>query len=66
MLHISDSNYHEGATLSELDHIYVSQQVLSSFFLLINTLLASLLSVLVGILSCKVKGPSLTDHWSSG
>ena len=43
MPHVSDSNYHEGRTLSVSPPMCAYPHVL--FFLLVNTLLASLLSV---------------------
>ena len=55
--HISDSNCHEGTTqgLSLSLHMCLSTHTI--LFFSINTLLASLLSIFVEILFCKVKGP---------
>ena len=57
MPHISDSNCHEGTTqgLSLSLHMCLSTHTI--LFFSINTLLASLLSIFVEILFCKVKGP---------
>ena len=62
--HISDSNYHKGETLSLSPPMCVYSHVL--FFLLINTLLVSLLSVsLWKFISTKLMGQGLvTAHWS--
>ena len=58
MSHKSNSNCHEGETqwlcLSPSPPVCISTVL---FFLLINTLLALLLSVFVEILFCKAKGP---------
>ena len=64
MPHVSDSNYHEGATLSVSPPVCAYSHVL--FFLLINTLLASLLSVFVGIHFCKAKGPPGASSLGTG
>ena len=56
MPHKRDSNYHKGATLSLSPPMCLSTCTVL-FFLLINTLLVSLLSVFVGVLFCKAKGP---------
>ena len=48
MFHKSNSNYHEGATLSEPTCVSIHYMYL--FFLLINPLLVLLLSIFVGIL----------------
>ena len=60
---------HDSVTLSPWVCPCVYSNILYSFSLFINTLLVSLLSIFVGILSCKAEGPgpfSLTDHWSGG
>ena len=60
MPHKSDSNFHNGANqwldLSLSPPVYLSSPT-ALFFLLLNTLLASVLSVFVEILFCKAKGP---------
>ena len=61
MPHKSDSNCHEGATLSEFARVSIHTYYTS--FFLINTLLVSLLSVFVGILflqSHRARALSLT------
>ena len=59
MPHISDLSYHEGMIVSLSPPMCLSTH---TFFLLINTLLVSLLSVFVGILFRKAKGPG-PCHW---
>ena len=61
--HVSDSNYHQGTTLFLSPPMYVYPHV--HFFLLINTLLISLLSIsLWQFISTKPKGQGLvTGHW---
>ena len=68
MLHKSNSHYHEGATqwlfLSLNSPVCLSTHTVV-FFLFINTLLASLLSVFVEIIFSKARGPgplSLTTN----
>ena len=69
-LHKSNSDCHEGAAqrLSLRPLVSVHTSYCTLFFLLINTSVASLLSVFVEILFRKAKGPGpfVTDHWSSG
>ena len=64
MPHKSDSNYHEGTTLSLNPPVCLSTRTL--FSLLINTSLVSLLSVsLWQFLSTQLMGQDLvTGHWS--
>ena len=65
MPHKCDSNYHEGATLSLSPPVCLSTRTVL-FFLLINTLLASLLSVSIWkVASTQLTGQGLvTGHWS--
>lgn len=56
MPHKNDSNCHEGSV-----SMYLSTHMIP-FFFLINTLLVSLLSLLVGILFCKAEEPG-PCHW---
>ena len=56
----SNSDYHEGVTLSLSPPACLPTHIVF-FFLLINTLLVSLFSIFVGILFCKAKG-----QWSYG
>ena len=67
MPHKSNSNCHKGATqgLSLRVCPYVYPHVLYSFFLLINILLASLLSIFVEILLWKAEGPELSSLTTS-
>ena len=64
MPHISDLNYHEGATLFE--PACVSIHMYCTRFLLINTLLVSLLSVSMWkLISTQLTGQGLvTGNWS--
>ena len=55
MLYNSDSNYHEGTTLSLSPPMCLTTHTVL-FSLLINTLLDSLLPLSVGILFCKAEG----------
>ena len=68
MPHVSDSNYHEGTILSLSQPVWVYSHVL--FFLLINTLLVSLLSPSgnLFIQSWRARALSLATGpwWSSG
>ena len=66
MSHVSDSNCHKGATLSEYAQVSINRYY--TLFLQINTLLVSPISVFVGILFLKSpKGQGLVpDHWSRG
>ena len=61
MTHISDSSYHEAATLSPPVCLSTCTVL---FFLLTNILLVSLLFVFVGILFLQSQG-LVTHHWSS-
>ena len=66
MPHTSNSNCHEwqdSGTLWVCPYVY--PHVLYSFFLLINILLASLLSIFVEILFCKAEGPELSSLTTS-
>ena len=56
MPHISDLNYHEGVTLFLSQSLCLYTRTVL-FFLLINTLLVSLLSIFVEFLFCKAEGP---------
>ena len=58
--HVSDFKHHKGVTLSMGLPASIHMDYIP--FLLINTLLVSLLSVFVGILFCKAKGPG-PCHW---
>ena len=68
MLYNSDSNYHEGTTLSLSPPMCLTTHTVL-FSLLINTLLDSLLPLSVGILFCKAEGTgwalSLTNGLAS-
>ena len=65
MLYQSDSNYHEGTTLSlGPPRCLTTHTVL--FSLLINTLLVLLLSLSVGILFCKTEGTGWALSLTSG
>ena len=55
--HISDSNCHEGTTQGLSLSLRMCLSTHTILFFSINTLLASLLSIFVEILFCKVKGP---------
>ena len=57
MLHKSDVNFHKGVTQGLSEPTCVSVHTYCTVFLLINTLLVSLLHVFVGILFCKLEGP---------
>ena len=65
MPHKSDSNYHKGATLSLSPQVCVSTRTVLCF-LLMNTLLASLLSISMWKFnSTQLTGQGLvTGHWS--
>ena len=66
IIHMSDSNYHQGETLSLSPPMCLPTRTVHSF-LLINTLPVSPLCVFVGIHFYKAEGPGLvTGHWSSG
>ena len=57
--HKSNSNCHEDSTQrhSWSPPMWLSTRILLFFPLLINTLFGSLLSIFVGVLFCKAKGP---------
>ena len=55
--HKSSSNCHEGATQQLSPSLRVSIHTYCTFFLITNTSLVSLLSIFVGILYHKAKGP---------
>ena len=50
-------NCHEGVTLPVCESTHVSVHRYRTLFLLLQTLLVSLLSVFLGILLCKAQGP---------
>ena len=67
MPHISNFHCHLGTTQGlSCESSCVFLHKYCTFFLLINTLLTLLLSILVEILFCKTEGQGpFTDHWSS-